>query len=55
MAITDNINQARIEAGPECRAPTAGKKNIPVPKIELIVINKITGKLNVFFNSAMRN
>tara|TARA_Y100000310_G_C20372224_1_gene664058 strand:+ start:443 stop:589 length:147 start_codon:yes stop_codon:yes gene_type:complete len=46
----DKINQEIIEAGPEVPAPTAGKKKIPVPMIELIVIRRIVGKFSTFFN-----
>jgi hypothetical protein len=43
-----------IEAGPECLAPAAIKKNIPVPIIELIVMSSIAGKLSIFFNSPIK-
>ena len=53
IAINDNINQENSDAGPAFFAPRAGKKNIPVPIIEFMVIRSITGKLSTFFNSAI--
>lgn len=41
------------EAGPACLAPKAGRKNIPVPIMELIVMRRITLKLSTFFSSVM--
>lgn len=40
----------RMEAGPEILAPTAGKKKIPVPIIELTVINNICQYVSDFFS-----
>ena len=53
METNERKIQEIIDAGPDAPAPTAGRKNIPVPIMEFIVINKIAGKLSTFFNSAI--
>jgi len=42
-----------IDAGPDILTPNAGRKKIPVPIMELIVIRRSTGKFRVFFSSTI--
>ena len=42
-----------MEAGPAIEAPNAGKKKMPVPMIEFIVIRSNDLKFNTFCNSAI--
>ena len=49
----ERIIQEIIEAGPAAPAPIAGRKKIPVPIIEFIVIKSIAGKPKTFFNPAI--
>ena len=52
MEIIASISHEIIDAGPANFAPIAGRKKIPVPSIEFIVIKRRTGNVKVFLSSA---
>ena len=51
MAITDIIIHEMMDMGPAYFVPTDGRKKIPVPIMEFIVISSIALKLNSLFSS----